>query len=160
MNDLYLTSVPVAEAAMLIRQPVARVFETFVNPEITTKFWFTGSTGKLEKGKQVIWTWEMYNHSIPLTVKDLERNKRILIEWGNYGEATIVEWKFTPFGEDATYVSIKNYGFKSDGDKVVSDALDSKGGFAWVLAAAKAWLEHGINLNLIADAFPPGLAKH
>jgi len=32
--------------------------------------------------------------------------------------------------------------------------LDSKGGFTWVLAGAKAWLERGINLNLIADAFP------
>jgi uncharacterized protein YndB with AHSA1/START domain len=44
---------------MLIRKPVAEVFEAFVNPDITTKFWFTKSSGRLEAGKQVQWEWEM-----------------------------------------------------------------------------------------------------
>ena len=52
---------PVAKSEMLVRRPVAEVFEAFVNPEITTKFWFTHSSGKLEAGKQVKWNWEMYN---------------------------------------------------------------------------------------------------
>ena len=29
------------------------------NPDITAKFWFSKSTGKLEVGKQVHWEWEM-----------------------------------------------------------------------------------------------------
>jgi len=129
MNHLQLTSIPVAKAEMLIRKPVAEVFEAFIHPEITTKFWFTKSSGRLEAGKEVTWTWEMYNHSILVTVKEIEQNKRILIEWGNYGSTTAVEWMFTPYGDDATYVSITNSGFKGDGEKVVTDALDSKGGF-------------------------------
>jgi uncharacterized protein YndB with AHSA1/START domain len=149
-----------AKAEMLIRKPVAEVFEAFINPEITTKFWFTKSSGRLEAGKQVTWTWEIYHLSVPVTVKEIERNKRILIEWGNYGSMTTVEWIFTPYGNDATYVSITNSGFKGDGDKVVSDAFDSKGGFTWVLASLKALLEHNIELNAIADAFPKGLREH
>jgi hypothetical protein len=73
---------------------------------------------------------------------------------------TTVEWIFTPYGNDTTYVSITNSGFKGDGDKVVSDALGSKGGFTWVLAGLKASLEHNIELNLIADAFPKGIGEH
>jgi len=160
MNHLQLTHIPVAKAEMLIRKSVAEVFEAFVNPEITTKFWYTKSSGKLEAGKQITWTWEMYNHSVPVTVKEIEQQKRILIEWGNYGSTTTVEWIFTPFGSDATYVSITNSGFKGDGDKVVKDALDSKGGFTWVLAELKALLEHNIELHAIADAFPKGLREH
>lgn len=53
MNDLQLTHIPFAKAEMLIRKPIAEVFEAFINPEITTKFWFTKSTGRLEAGKQV-----------------------------------------------------------------------------------------------------------
>ena len=87
----------------------------------------------------------------------IETNKRIVIEWGNYGEMTTVEWTFTPYEDDNTYVTIKNYGFKGDGDKVVKDALDSTGGFTWVLAGLKALLEHNLELNVIADAFPKGL---
>jgi hypothetical protein len=49
---------------------------------------------------------------------------------------------------------------QGDGDKVVKDALDSKGGFTWVLARLKALLEHNLELNAIADAFPKGLNKH
>ncbi len=160
MNTLQLTHIPVAKAEMLIRKPVAEVFEAFINPEITTKFWFTRSSGKLEAGKQVTWTWEMYNLSVPVTVKLIEQHKRILIEWGNYDSTTTVEWSFTPYGNDATYVSITNSGFKGDGDKVVKDSLDSKGGFTWVLAELKALLEHNIELHAIADAFPKGLREH
>ncbi len=160
MNTLQLTHIPVAKAEMLIRKPVAEVFEAFINPEITTKFWFTKSSGKLEAGKQVTWMWEMYNLSVPVTVKEIERQKRILIEWGNYDSTTTVEWIFTPYGNDATYVSITNSGFKGDGDKVVKDALDSKGGFTWVLAELKALLEQNIELHAIADAFPKGLREH
>jgi uncharacterized protein YndB with AHSA1/START domain len=157
MKNLQLTQVPIAKAEMLIRKPVADVFEAFVNPEITTKFWFTESSGRLETGRRITWTWQMYDLSIQVNVKEVEVDKRILIEWGNYGSMTTVEWIFTPYENDTTYVSITNSGFQGDGDKVVSDALDSKGGFTWVLAGLKVLLEHNIELNAIADAFPKGL---
>ncbi|HEV7683046.1 MAG TPA: SRPBCC family protein [Pyrinomonadaceae bacterium] len=158
--DLQLREAPVAKAAMLIRKPVAEVFEAFVNPEITTRFWFTKSSGRLEAGKHITWTWEMYDHSVEVDVKEVEAGKRILIEWGNGGSATLVEWIFTPYESDKTYVTITNSGFTGDEDKVVSNALDSKGGFTWVLAGLKALLEHDLELNAIADAFPKGLTAH
>ena len=46
---------PVVKTQMLIRKPVEDVFEAFVNPAITTKCWFTKSTGKLGAGKEVRW---------------------------------------------------------------------------------------------------------
>jgi uncharacterized protein YndB with AHSA1/START domain len=159
MANLQLTQPPIAEVGMLIRRPVAEVFEAFIDPGITRRFWFTKSTGRLEAGKHVTWTWEMYDVSIEVDVKEIDVNKRILIDWGNYGAMTMVEWVFTRYQEDATYVSIKNSGFHGDGDKVVRDALDSKGGFTWVLAGLKALLEHNLELNAIADAFPKGLKK-
>ena len=157
---LELTNAPSARAEMLIRQPAARVFEAFINPEITTRFWFTKSSGRLEAGKQVSWTWEMYNASVQVNVKEVEPNKRIVAEWPYNGFSTTIEWIFTPYATDATYVSVTNSGFGGDGDKIVNDALESKGGFTWVLAGLKAFLEHGIELNLIADAFPKGLREH
>jgi uncharacterized protein YndB with AHSA1/START domain len=153
-----LTQTPLAKAAMLIRKPVAEVFEAFIDPAITSRFWFTKSTGRLEPGKHVTWTWEMYDVSVEVKVKEIEINKRILLDWGNYGSMTNVEWIFTPYGNDATYVTITNSGFQGDGDKIVRDALDSTGGFTWVLAGLKALLEHDIELNAIADAFPKGLS--
>jgi len=156
MSNLQLTKPPVAKAAMLIRKPPAEVFEAFIEPAITTKFWFTKSTGRLEPGKHIKWTWEMYNVSTDVQVKEIELNKRIVLDWGNAGEMTTVEWIFEPLENDKTYVTITNSGFHGNGDNVVNAALDSKGGFTWVLAGAKALLEHNIELNVVADAFPKG----
>jgi len=55
MDHLTLTKAPIMKTGMLIRKPVAQVFEAFVNPDLTTRFWFTKSSGKLEPGKQVQW---------------------------------------------------------------------------------------------------------
>jgi len=152
-----IQNVPIATTAMLIRKPVSEVFEAFVNPAITAKFWFTKGSGRLQVGKQVRWDWEMYNVSVQVSVKTIEDNKRILIEWGSEGEKlTTVEWVFTSRSDNTTFVSVTNSGFSGDGDEVVSQAIDSTGGFALVLAGAKAWLEHNIRLNLIADRFPDG----
>ena len=71
MNNLQLTQAPVAKAAMLIRKPVSEVFEAFIDPAITTRFWFTKSNGRLEPGKRITWTWEMYNVSTEVEVKEI-----------------------------------------------------------------------------------------
>lgn len=145
---------PIAKAEMLIRKPVTEVFEAFVDPAITTQFWFTKSSGRLEAGQQVEWTWEMYNVSALVDVKVIEQNKRILIEWPGYNTPNTVEWIFTPHADNTTFVSITNAGFTGDGDAIVQQALDSMGGFTLVLAGAKALLEHNVRLNLVLDRFP------
>lgn len=147
---------PVAKTGMLIRKPVSEVFEAFVNPDITTRFWFTKGSGRLQEGEKIRWDWEMYNVSVQVSVKAVEQDKRIVIEWEAGNAPTTVEWVFSSRSDDTTFVSVTNSGFSGDGDEIVKQALDSTGGFALVLAGAKAFLEHNISLNLIADRFPDG----
>lgn len=158
MDSQQLTQAPVAKAEMLIRKPVAEVFQAFIDPAITTKFWFTKSSGKLEAGKQILWEWEMYNASSQVNVKKIEPNKRILIEWSGYGVPNMVEWVFTDRADDTTFVSITNSGFAADGDAVVRQAIGSTEAFTLVLAGLKALLEHNISLNLVLDRFPKEVA--
>jgi uncharacterized protein YndB with AHSA1/START domain len=146
---------PAAETGMLIRRPVAEVFQAFIDPAITTKFWFTRSTGKLEKGKTVEWTWEMYKVSSQVRVLDIVPDKKIEIEWGAAGkEANRVEWSFRSMGGDATFVDIVMDGFHGDQQEVLEKVSGSVGGFCWVLAGLKALLEFNIQLNLVGDRFP------
>jgi uncharacterized protein YndB with AHSA1/START domain len=157
MTKLPLTHVPVATTGMLIRKPVSEVFEAFVDPAITCKFWFTKGSGRLESGTRVQWDWEMYNASAQVDVRAVEQDKRILVEWSGYGTPTTVEWLFTPRADDTTFVSITNSGFTGDGDEVVKQAISSTEGFTFVLAGLKALLEHDVTLNLVADRFPGGV---
>jgi len=154
MENLQLTQMPVAKTAMLIRRPVAEVFEAFINPAITSKFWFTRGSGRLEPDKQVQWECEMYDASTQVSVLVIEEHKRILVEWLGYGTPTTVEWIFTARGDNATFVSITNTGFSGNGDEKVKQAISSTEGFTFVLSGLKALLEHNIILNLVADRHP------
>lgn len=146
---------PVVTAQMLIRKPVAEVFEAFVDPAVTTRFWFTHSTGRLEPDKEVRWDWKMYGVSAQVHVKAVEQDRRILIEWPDQnGTLCPVEWSFTPRADGTTFVRISTWGFSGGDDEVVSQAIDSMGGFSLVLAGLKALLEHNVTLNLVADHFP------
>jgi uncharacterized protein YndB with AHSA1/START domain len=151
-------NVAFAKAEMLIRRPVSEVFEAFINPEITAKFWFTKGSGRLEPGQQVKWTWEMYNFTETILVKTIEPNERIVIEWGGAEERTSVEWTFKQLDTNSTFVSIINGDFSGELEKLISQTRDSTEGFTLVLAGLKAYLEHHIELNLVGDRFPTGLA--
>ena len=142
-------SSPVARAEMLIRCPVSRVFAAFTDPAETTRFWFTKSSGPLVEGAKLTWDWEMYGASGEIDVLKVEEDRRILIAW-----PTPVEWEFAVQGPNETQVTITATGFDGTADEQVAQAIDSMGGFTQVLAGCKAWLEHGIELNLIHDKNP------
>ena len=160
MGNLQLNVVPVMKTGMLIRKPAAEVFEAFVSPEVTSRFWFTHGSGRLEAGTQVQWDWEMYGISVPVAVKAIEPGRRIVIAWPGYGGETQVEWLFEAQPDDTTFVRITESGFTGDGDTIVQHVTNSTQGFSLVLAGAKALLEHGIRLNLVADRFPKGIEQH
>ena len=160
MKSYQLTQIPITKAQMLIRKPVAEVFEAFIDPTITSRFWFTKGSGRLEAGKRIQWDWDMYDVSVQVSVIEIEQNKRILIDWASDDEVpTTVEWIFTPLSDNTTFVSIKNTGFSGDDDEIVGQAIASTEGFALVLSGLKALLEHNIILNLVADRFPDGPGK-
>jgi len=159
MNTYHLTHAPAANTGMMIRKPVAEVFEAFIDPAITTQIWFTKSSGRLEIDRQIQWDWEMYHASAQVHVKAIEQNRRILVEWGEEGAFTTIEWIFTPLTDDTTFVSITNAGFTGNGDEIVKQAIDATEGFSLLLAALKALLEHNIRLNLVLDRFPAGLER-
>jgi uncharacterized protein YndB with AHSA1/START domain len=155
---MQLNNIPIAKAEMQIRKPVADVFEAFIDPAITSKFWFTKGSAKLEVGKQVQWDWEMYKFSVQVNVHEIEPNRRILVDWSAYGEPSTIEWTFRELPDNTTFVSVINRGFNGEGDEVVTQAISATEGFSFVLAGAKAYLEHGIELNLVRDRFPQGIS--
>jgi len=146
------TNEPIVACQMMIRKPVSEVFQAFIDPTITTNFWFTKSSGRLEPGKTVTWEWEMYGVSTEVFVKEIVENKKITTEWDE--PSTQVEYEFTPLTPDTTYVVIRNYGFKETGIALMKAINDNTGGFTTVLDGLKAYLEYKIRLNLVGDKFP------
>ena len=143
-----------AQAQMMIRKPAADVFNAFIDPAVTTKFWFTKGSGKLELNKEVKWEWEMYNVSTMVIAKEIIPNEKLVYEWNT--PATTVTMHFKSMGSDATYVTVTECGFDKTGDDLIAIIRDSTGGFTTVLDGLKAYLEHHLQLNLVADKFADG----
>ena len=147
-----------AEAQMCIRRPSSQVFEAFMDPSITKNFWFTNGSGRLEVNKRIAWEWEMYDVSTTVVVKEILPDEKIVFEWDD--PAKTVELKFQPLTDGSTFVTATEYGNGKSGDDLLAAIRDSTGGFTTVLDGLKAFLEHGINLNLIADKFPKEVMQH
>jgi uncharacterized protein YndB with AHSA1/START domain len=145
---------PTAKTGMLIRKPVAQVFDAFINPEVTTRFWFTRSSGPLVAGQSREWFWDMYQLKVPVLVQKIEPLRKIVIDWGEGRGKTTAEWTFQDLAGAGTYVEIINYGFQGTPDEILDQVADCSGGFHLVLAGLKAYLEHDIQLNLVGDRFP------
>jgi uncharacterized protein YndB with AHSA1/START domain len=148
-----------ATAQMLIRKPVAEVFEAMVDPAITSRFWFSKGSGRMKPGARVRWDWEMYGVFGVVDVKAVEENRRVLFEWNGPDNPSLVEWTFEPRGQNRTFVTVKNWGFRGDSNRAVAEAIASTVGFSFVLASLKAFLEHGIDLHLIVDHAPDALVR-
>jgi len=146
---------------MLIRRPAHEVFEAIADPSVTTKLWYTKSTGRMTEGADLVWEWEMYGVSSNVTVKTVQDDRRIAFTWSGYvpENPTTVVFDFTAREDGTTYVEVTESGFTGDSDTVAGYASDSSQGFSFLLASLKAWLEHGVLLNLVSDAHPDNLVK-
>lgn len=144
---------PVARAGMLIRRPAPEVFEAFVDPAITSRFWFTEGSGRLAPGARLRWEWAMYGVGTDVVVKAVEPARHLLVDWDVDTDPTQVEWTFEARG-DQTWVTVENRGFGGALDEPWAKALESAGGFAVVLAGAKIWLEHKIEPGFVVDRHP------
>jgi uncharacterized protein YndB with AHSA1/START domain len=153
---LALTLTPMVKVGMLMRRPSPDVFQAFVDPAITTRFWFTKSSGALGPGATVRWEWEMYGAATEVTVQTFEPSSHLVFEWGLTDARTIVEVRLVPWHEH-TYVQIVERGFTGSADHMVARVADSTGGFSTLLCAMKAFLEHGLVLTVVRDHHPAGL---
>jgi uncharacterized protein YndB with AHSA1/START domain len=149
-NDLRLTQIPVVQVGMPIRRSPGDVFRAFADPTVTTRFWFTKSTGPLRPDATVQWEWEVQGLSTKVRVLDVEEGRRIRFKWNDEAQTT-VEFRFVPWEEDSTYVQVTETGHRGDGDELVARVAGSTAGFAHVLCAAKALLEHDVELNVVRD---------
>ena len=136
----------VARAEMLIRHPIAQVFDAFVRPDMITQFWLEGTSGPLVKGAALEWRFMVPGAVESVTVTALEVQRRIAFEWS---DGVSVDIGFEELPEGATRVTVHATGFR--GDQAGSDVVNATEGFSIVLCELKILLEMGRPGNLVKD---------
>lgn len=157
----HLVAQPAAKASMLIRKPAAEVFEAFIEPDITSQFWYSRGSGRLDTRKPVTWYWDDYDMSSEITPHAIIKDKLIFFTWpGPDGLATTVNITFTALGSKGTYVKVEEKGWDPGAKGLINTIVGQTEGWTYVLAGLKAFLEHGISLTLVTDQNPYASAAH
>jgi uncharacterized protein YndB with AHSA1/START domain len=136
-----------------ISRPCADVYEAVADPEQLSHYFTTGGArGRLEPDADVTWDFADFPGRFPVTVLEADPPRRIVIEWdarhaaGGTGR-TRTTFAFEPIDDGArTLVTISEEAWLATPDGATS-AFGNCEGWTGMLAALKAWVEHGIELR-------------
>ena len=145
-----------------VGRPVAEVFEAVADPEQLSSYFTTGgASGRLEAGKTVTWDFHDFPGAFPVEVDEVVANEKIVLRWdaaeGDQlcegaldvkpaGYKTIVTMTFKPTDSGGTLVEIEERGWRETAGGLQASYGNCMG-WSQMLAALKAWKEHGINLR-------------
>lgn len=134
-----------------VSRPVAEVYEAVADPAQLSHYFTTGGArGRLEAGADVSWDFADFPGRFPVTVVEADAPSRIVIEWDAreaIADRTRVVFEFAPVDDGArTLVTISESSWRAT-DAGAKSAFGNCEGWTGMLAAMKAWLEHGINLR-------------
>ncbi|MFC4619427.1 SRPBCC family protein [Camelliibacillus cellulosilyticus] len=129
---------------MKIFKPVADVFEAFVDPSKIGHFWFSSSSERWAKGKYITLKYDEYNAEGVIEVLEITDNQKIVFRWGQDGEGHTVTITFMETDPSSTVVEVREDGFD---EKDVSQLIDNKEGWVYMLTCLKGYLEYGVNLR-------------
>lgn len=132
-----------SNASLQIQKTAEEVFEAIVNPEKMTNYFISESSGRLEKGKVVLWKFPEFDDTFPINEVKVESNKLISFIWD---PETVVKISLEQLPDESTVVRVNENG-KSFNEANLKWALQNSGGWAIFLACMKAYLEYGIQLR-------------
>ncbi|GAB2908278.1 SRPBCC domain-containing protein [Streptomyces mayteni] len=136
-----------------IARPAAQVYEAVADPEQLSRYFTTGGAkGRLTPGADVTWDFADFPGAFPVTVTEADPPRRLVIEWegqattGEKGTTrTVFEFESIDSGQ-RTLVTITETSWQPTAEGAKA-AFGNCEGWTGMLAALKAWVEHGINLR-------------
>jgi uncharacterized protein YndB with AHSA1/START domain len=135
-----------AKVQMGILKPANEIFDAIVDPEQMEQYFISGSTGRIESGKTLTWTWPEFEGEHEIRVGKIEKDKIVSFEWGGSGENCVVVITLEPKSENHTVVKITESDWTAD-YKGANQCMGQVEGWTHFLCCLKAYLEYGINLR-------------
>lgn len=131
-----------------INRSVSEVFEAVINNEKLSGYFVKSSSGPLEEGKTLIWSWS--NHGdLNVSVKQIIKNQKLVLEWlasdGNYN--TTFSIHFEEIKENTSLIKVTEHGWRPT-QEGLNSSYDNCDGWRHMLMCLKAYLEHGIDLRI------------
>lgn len=149
------------EVSMRVSRPVHEVFEAVADPAKLSGYFTTGgAVGRLATGQTVQWEFADFPGPFPVEVVEVVQDQKIVLRWEanegvpdenqpvvDAGYFTTVTMSFSPLdGDTRTLVRIAEEGWRETPTGLKASYGNCMG-WSQMLAALKAFVEHGINLR-------------
>jgi uncharacterized protein YndB with AHSA1/START domain len=135
------------KVALQILKPVHEVFEAIIDPAKMKNYFISESTGRMEKGKTIVWKFPEFDIKFPVQVVQIEKDKLISYTWeGPDKKDLLVEIKLDSMNNNSTLVTISEKSMQND-ETGINWLKSNTEGWANFLACLKAYIEYGINLR-------------
>ncbi|MCL6572307.1 MAG: SRPBCC family protein [Bacillus sp. (in: Bacteria)] len=128
-----------------ILKPANEIFEAFVDPSKIGNFWFSSSSERWVQGKTITFRYDEYDAQGDIEVLEIEINKKIVFQWDANREGNIVTISLQELDNTTTIIEVNEEGFKEEDAELITQLLDNKEGWVYMLTCLKGYLENGIN---------------
>lgn len=132
---------------MKIMKPANELFEAFVDPASIGNCWFSSSSERWEQGKTITLRYDEYDAQGEIKITEIEANKKIVFYVGANGEGNKVTISLNQLGDSESIIEINEEGFNEKDENIISQLLDNKEGWVYMLTCLKGYLEYGANLR-------------
>jgi uncharacterized protein YndB with AHSA1/START domain len=133
-----------------IQRSIEETFDAIYNPQKLSGYFTTGgASAPLDEGTTVMWDFKDHPGAFPVKVIKSSKPEHIELEWGSAegnGKMNRVLINFISEGPTTTKVTISESGW-SETEAGLKTSYGNCMGWSQMLAAMKAYVEHGINLR-------------
>jgi uncharacterized protein YndB with AHSA1/START domain len=136
-----------AKVQMGILRSASEIFDAIIDPEKMSRYFISGSTGRMESGKTLTWTWTDYEGEHEIKVGKIEKDKTVSFEWTGSGVNCVVVITLEAKGENQTLVKVTESEWPAD-YKGANQCMGQVEGWTHFLLCMKAYLEYGIDLRV------------
>ena len=142
---------PTYNVFIIVGRPRREIFEAVADPaQLSAYFTTGGASGRLDQPGIVMWDFADFPGAFPVQVGNGVADELIAFKWkaNELGSdyQLDVAIRFSDVGEGRTKVEIAESGWRST-DAAIKASYGNCMGWSQMLAALKAWKEHGINLR-------------
>lgn len=133
--------------SLQILKPRKEVFQAIVDPSRMSNYFISESSGPMEEGKTVSWSFPEFEGSFPVEVTRIIEPEQVIFKWeGDKDEKLEVSILLEEKPGNSTLVKIRE-GKMPLNEKGITWYGRNTAGWANFLACMKAYVEHGINLR-------------
>ena len=136
-----------SKVQMGILKPTHEVFDAIVDPSKMNKYFISTSTGRMESGKKLTWTWEEFDGSHEVKVQNVAKDKLVSFTWEGSGVECLVVITLEPKGDNQTLVKITESDWPAD-FQGANRCMVQVEGWTHFLCCLKAYLEYDVNLRV------------